>query len=155
MTQYTADHIANAIIHLSRKRGIQDVTNLKLQKLLYYAQAWFLVFCKRPLFDDAIEAWVHGPVVPSVFRRFKSYGWSVIDCGVPVPPPVNEQVLAHLGMVLHAYGSVQATRLERLTHQESPWKDARKGIAIDEPSHNVIQQAAMREFYLKALHTTR
>jgi uncharacterized phage-associated protein len=68
MARYLADEVADAVICLARARQI-DITNLKLQKLLYYCQAWSLVFTGQALFAERIEAWVHGPVVPSIFRK--------------------------------------------------------------------------------------
>jgi len=146
MANYTAEQIADTLIHLSRERGL-DITNLKLQKLLYYAQAWHLAFHEEALFQDAIEAWIHGPVVPSVFRKFKSYRWNTIDCAVY--PIDDASVLDLLNSVMDAYGAISAISLEHLTHSESPWKDARAGIPFDEPSHNIIRPEAMQAFYLK------
>ena len=144
MAKYTAEQIADTLIHLSRERG-KELTNLKLQKLLYYAQAWHLVFESRPLFDERIEAWVHGPVVPSVFRKFKRYRWDTIDC--TAFPVKDDDTVEHLKLVLGAYDELTANQLERMTHNEAPWQDARKGIPFDEPSNNAIEQAAMRKFF--------
>jgi uncharacterized phage-associated protein len=150
MTYYTAEQIADTIIHLSRERGI-EITNLKLQKLLYYAQAWNLAFTGEPLFHDSIEAWVHGPVVPSVFRKFKGYRWNAIDC--TVSPVADARVTAHINSVLDAYGSIQATRLESLTHREEPWRVARGDRPVDEPCNAVIDTEVMRRFYSSLLQT--
>jgi len=144
MARYTADQIADTLIYLARERNI-GVTNLKLQKLLYYAQAWNLAISKKPLFDDDIEAWVHGPVVPSVFRRFKSYRWNTIDAEVH---PVNDAELrTFLANVLEVYGDLKASQLERLTHGEAPWKEARNGVAADASSNEVITKKSMISFY--------
>jgi uncharacterized phage-associated protein len=148
MTYYTAEEIADTVINLSRERGI-EITNLKLQKLLYYAQAWNLVFTGDLLFSNAIEAWVHGPVVPSVFRKFKGYRWSAIDCAVS--PVTDSRVTAHINAVLDTYGSIQATRLESLTHREEPWKAARGDRPVDEPCNALIDTNVMREFYSSLL----
>jgi uncharacterized phage-associated protein len=102
------------------------------------------------LFTDEIEAWVHGPVVPSIFRRFKEYRWNEIDCRVS--PLSNERVLRHMNSVLDSYGKYTATQLERLTHQEKPWRDARVGLEPDEPSRRVISIDAMRGFYTTLLN---
>jgi uncharacterized phage-associated protein len=148
MVTYSADEVADTIIYLSRERGI-EITNLKLQKLLYYSQAWYLAFTGEPLFGDSIEAWVHGPVVPSVFRRFRGYRWKPIDCDVK--PIEDARIIAHINAVLDTYGSIQATRLESLTHREEPWRDARGERPIDEPSNEVISKADMKRFYAALL----
>ena len=147
---YKAQEIAETVIDLSRKRNISDLTNLKLQKLVYYSQAWHLALKDRLLFSDAIEAWVHGPVVPCVFRMFKDYRWSVIDRPVNAVP--DEGVISHVTSVLDSYGKFGATQLERLTHREDPWIRARIGVARDEPSNNVIQVEDMKRYYSSLLH---
>jgi uncharacterized phage-associated protein len=146
MATYTADQVADTLIFLARERNI-EISNLKLQKLLYYAQAWNLAIAKRPLFNEDIEAWVHGPVVPSVFRRFKSYSWNTID--EPVEPIHNKEVREHLTSVLDVYGNLGATQLERITHNEDPWKIAREGVSPDVSSNRVITHKSMSAFYTK------
>jgi uncharacterized phage-associated protein len=144
MATYTADKVADTLIHLARERHI-DITNLKLQKLLYYAQAWNLVFKDEELFAEDIEAWIHGPVVPSVFRRFKSFRWNTIDS--PVNAVTDDALGSHLVSVLDAYGKFGANQLERLTHEEEPWRIARSGVAPDAPSNAVISKKSMKTFY--------
>lgn len=144
MATYTADQIAETLIFLARERNI-EISNLKLQKLLYYAQAWNLVFTDEELFDEDIEAWVHGPVVPKIFRRFKAFQWKTID--EPVTPLKDESVRNHLDEVLNVYGDLSARQLERLTHSERPWIEARKGLALDESGNTVITPESMKSFY--------
>ena len=144
--QTSAREIAAAIIERSRERGIADVSNLKLQKLLYYAQAWNLVFTGAPLFPEICEAWVHGPVVARVFGDYKSNRWSAIS--TPIGTPARDaEIVSHIDDVLNAYGDLTPVQLERLTHQEAPWIEARAGLAPDEPSRNAISMKSMREFY--------
>ncbi len=146
MSKYTVDQVADTLLHLARHRNI-DISNLKLQKLLYYAQAWQLVFTGEPLFNDAFEAWVHGPVVPRVFRRFKEFRWNTIDS--PVTPVDERSLVDHLNSVLDTYGKFGATQLERLTHQEEPWVIARNGLAPDAACSAVITNETMKVFYTK------
>jgi uncharacterized phage-associated protein len=122
------------------------LSNLKLQKLLYYAQAWHLAIFDAPLFAEDIEAWVHGPVVVSEYRRFKGWAWQPIMDN-PAIPTLDDATKAHLQEVLEAYGSKNAYELEQLTHSEAPWKIARKGISEDEPSNEVISYEEMKKFY--------
>jgi uncharacterized phage-associated protein len=144
--QTTARVIAATIIERCKERGIADVANLKLQKLLYYAQAWNLVFTDEPLFHETCEAWVHGPVVARVFGEYKTSRWAPI--ADPIGPAVEDpEIRAHIDNVLEAYGNFGATQLERLTHQERPWIEARAGLAPDEPSRNAISMKSMKEFY--------
>ena len=143
--QVTAEQVADYLIHFSHEVG-DPITNLKLQKLLYYAQAWYLALHDKPLFDDQIEAWVRGPVVPNVWRKYKDYKWSPIatEPGVVRLP---DEVMAHLDEIMKVYGTLPAFHLERLTHQEAPWQHARGGRAADEPSNEIISLDDMRDFY--------
>jgi len=128
----------------------KPISNLKLQKLLYYAQAWYLAFYNEPLFTGKIEAWVHGPVVREVFRTYKKYEWK------PITEQVSKVALAkvqqHLDEVIRVYGKFDAVDLERMTHQEAPWRDARGALAPDEPSNRVITHEAMKKFYTARLN---
>jgi uncharacterized phage-associated protein len=146
---YRASDVAETIIDLSRKRSISDLTNLKLQKLLYYCQAWHLALNDSPLFSEEIEAWIHGPAVPRVFGIFKEYRWNVIER--PVTPLSDTAVVRHVDEVLDSYGKYGATQLERLTHSEEPWILARRGVSPDEPSRNVISKNHMKLFYRKRI----
>ncbi|PND52553.1 MULTISPECIES: Panacea domain-containing protein [Rhodococcus] len=104
-----------------------EVSNLKLQKLLYYAQGHRLGSVGEPLFGDELEAWAHGPVVRSVYHAFKDYGKSPID-----PDPALEdfdwddfkEIEDFLIDVWDRYGSLAAWALRERTHREPPWRDA-------------------------------
>jgi|SRR5271154_2336187 len=122
------------------------ISNLKLQKLLYYAQGWNLGLAGKPLFTAQLQAWVHGPVSPSVFRDYRHYGWLTIEkpCD-PVTLPETEA--RHIRSVVRAYGKYSADQLERLSHTEAPWRMARVGIPDNEPSQAVITHESMRDFF--------
>ena len=149
MAVRTVEQVTDTLIVHARSRNI-EVTNLMLLKLLYYVQAWHLVFHGAPLFANDFEAWVHGPVVPQVFRRFKQYRWNPI---MDVVQPVSDAALgAHISNVLDTYGRFTANQLERLTHSEAPWIEARKGVEPDVSSHEVISKQSMRDFYSRKLN---
>jgi uncharacterized phage-associated protein len=141
----TAQDVAKFFISSFQKSG-DPVTNLKLQKLLYYAQGWYLAFTESPLFEERIEAWAHGPVVPPVYGSFKQYQWNPITEDV-VEPNLPESVTKHLEEVMEAYGVHGAYYLERLTHQEQPWIEARSGLEDTLPSNTVITFDAMKRFF--------
>jgi uncharacterized phage-associated protein len=154
MAETSALKVAKVILHVAAERNI-SITNLKLQKLLYYSQAWHLAILKKPLFHERIEAWVHGPVVPVVFGIYKASRWNplsdpgetIIEEGDPAWPIRN-----HISEVMDAYASLTGPQLEALTHEENPWKSARNGIAQDAPSTAVISHASMMEFYSSRIH---
>lgn len=139
----TVDYVAECLISLSHLKR-NPVSNLKLQKLLYYSQAWHLALLKQALFEEDIEAWVHGPVVPKLFRKYRDCKWSPIpDPGVNNAPPF----VAHLEEVWRVYGNLRAFDLERLTHSEDPWKNARNGLPPDASCNKVITKPSMQEYY--------
>ena len=124
------------------------MTPLKLQKLLYYSQAWYLVFRDRPLFWESIEAWVHGPVVPDVYRKFKHFGYSKIrNQNMLANDYINEQEKLVLNLVWNTYGNQQAKYLEYLTHSEYPWMNARRGLAENQSSSREISLNEMKQYY--------
>ena len=100
------------------------VDNLKLQKLLYYSQAVYLVLHnKEPLFMEEIEAWDYGPVVPPVYQKYKEYGFEEI------PPSDDESALdleemKAVDMTLACFGVLPGPALINQTHYEDPWKNA-------------------------------
>jgi uncharacterized phage-associated protein len=124
------------------------ISNLKLQKLLYYAQGWHLGIKGTPLFSEEIQAWVHGPVVPEVFQRYRDFKWKPIaaehDCA-SLPEPTHRYVMS----VLKAYGHLRADQLERLSHLEDPWRSARKGLDPKVSSKVVISHESMRKYFVK------
>ena len=137
----TAHDVAAYIL---RARG--PMTAMKLQKLVYYSQAWALVWDEKPLFPERIEAWAAGPVVPDLYARHKGeYQLTIWAPGVPerLTDTERETVDAVLGF----YGDKSSQWLSDLTHIESPWRDAREGLAPGERGNRVITPAAMAEFY--------
>ena len=147
MTTTSAFTVAKFIIQKAKS----PVSNLKLQKLLYYVQGWHLGIHGEPVFSQSIQAWIHGPVVPFVFGKFKHYKWTTIpkDTTRIVLTPELE---AHVGKVLGAYQHLTAAQLEAISHKESPWIEARKGLSPDEPSMAEISHASMKRYFGRRLH---
>lgn len=129
-----------------RERG-DILTNLKLQKLLYYAQAWHLTLKNKPLFAEDFQAWVHGPVLPSQYQRFKKNEWRPILDEITLPKLKDSAVANHLVEIVNVFGVETASALELMTHNEQPWKKAREGIPSDAPSIAIITQESMAAFY--------
>lgn len=135
----------------------KPITNKKLQKLVYYAQAWSLVLQDKKIFDEKIEAWVHGPAIKSIYVKFKPFGFSSIkkeaDNAVIKSIPVSTQKL--LDSVWNVYGGFDADYLEMLTHSESPWQEAREGLQSSENSENEISLKTMKVFYTQKLQAAK
>lgn len=135
---------ANYLVTLDDLNTGDLSSNLKLQKLLYYAQGVHLALHGKPLFDEKIEAWDHGPVCPSVYAKFKKHG------NGPIPPPIAftptslpSSARDTLDEVYRVYGQFSAWRLREMTHAEPPWKNTyREGIRNIE-----IPREAMRAYF--------
>lgn len=125
--------------------SIESMTPKKIQKLCYYAQGWYSAITKKKLFDDQIQAWVHGPVSPKLYDRFKIYGYSKIPKNESKTS--NEELKGIVRQIYRIYGKLDGDQLEELTHQESPWKKARKGLEAYESSTNVIDFDDMVSFF--------
>jgi uncharacterized phage-associated protein len=139
------DHLSDFLLLESRERG-EILTNLKLQKLLYYSQAWHLVRNNQALFEEDFQAWVHGPVLPSQYQRFKRYEWRPIDEEI-VMPNLPSNLKDYMKEIVDVFGCETATNLELMTHNERPWKEARRGLTPDQHSTAVISKTLMKEFY--------
>lgn len=128
------------------------ISNLKLQKLLYYAQAWHLALKGQPLFVARFEAWIHGPVNPEMYQKYKAYGYKNIDADVK-KPIFDTTTEAFMQELLEEYFPLDAYELERLTHQEAPWIEARNGLSAAQPSHAIISEDSMRQYYQSQIST--
>lgn len=121
------------------------MTTMKLQKLLYYCQAWSLVWDEEPLFYEAIEAWANGPVVREVFEEHRNM--FNIDRASGDPSRLSSKQIETIDGVLSFYGEKNSQWLSDLTHMEDPWRNARVGLAPGERSNKIISHAAMMEYY--------
>lgn len=139
----TANDVAAYII-----AGTGAMTAMKLQKLVYYSQAWHLVWRDRPLFVEPIEAWAAGPVVRSLFEAHRGkYTVSVpADIGGNPDALTREERETVDTVVLH-YGKWSAEQLSELTHAEGPWLDARRGLRPTERGNHVIDPTVMVDYY--------
>jgi uncharacterized phage-associated protein len=129
----------------SRERG-ELLTNLKLQKLLFYADAWHLALRDEELFPEQFQAWVHGPVLVSQYHRFKDYKWRPIADAID-KPQVPAEMERHLNEIVDVFGSETAVALELMTHREKPWLEARGDLPPSEPCNARISKATTRDFY--------
>jgi len=122
-----------------------QMTAMKLQKLVYYCQAWSLVWDEQPLFPEKIEAWANGPVVRELYDRhrgmFRVHRWD----GDPKKLTTDEKET--INAILGFYGNRSSQWLSDLTHQEDPWVEARRGLSAGTRGFKEITHAAMAEYY--------
>ncbi|MGU3395022.1 Panacea domain-containing protein [Priestia sp. D51] len=150
----SAMDVARYFLHKSQSdsRPNTKITHLKLQKLVYYAQAWHLAMLNRPLFDSRLEAWVHGPVSPELYNLYRPYGYQVIPHIVASSFAFTKPMLEVLKAVWHIYGDKDAKELEKLTHSETPWLKARGNTPLDMAANTEISRDDMRDYYAEYLN---
>ncbi len=150
-TAYSAIDVAKYFIYLASKTTIGDneekegITNLKLQKILYLAQAYFLVKVGKPLFEDTIEAWEYGPVVPAVYRKYRRKGSDPIFLKSDVDS-ISTEDKETLQKVWDSFGGYSASKLVAITHAHDPWKDAYSS------ENSEITNEAISNFYAPLLN---
>ena len=132
MNNITAKYIADYLLTFSDPDIGDIISNMKLQKVVYYAQGFHLALNNVPLFDEAIVAWEHGPVVESVYHEYKKHGSSAI----PVPENLDDTILNNdqkdlLKEVYEVYGQFSAWKLRNMTHSELPWLKTPRNEEID------------------------
>lgn len=132
----------------------ENMSNKKIQKLCYYAEAWSLALLNQHIANNSeFEAWVHGPVNRTLYDRFKGYGWHELK--ITNPEIVKERLeglftkeqLEVLEAVWDTYGEYGADQLEALTHTEQPWLEQRTDLGQFESSSRTISCETMRNFY--------
>ncbi len=133
--------------YILSKKG--PVSHMKLQKLVYYSQAWALVWDEKPLFGEKVEAWVNGPVVPELYQHLKSKFTVTPDDvqGVGNPTALGESERETIDRILAFYGDKDSQWLSDLSHMEPPWQTARVGVPVGMRCNKEITHASMAEYY--------
>lgn len=143
---YPVAQIANQLLLYSADSGRELMTNMKLQKMLYYQQGFHLAYFGTPLFDEDIEAWMYGPVVPSVYEEYKAFGHQGIEPNRKLDFTFDNEIESSLfNEVCKVYCAYSAVGLMNMTHEESPWKTTPTGEG------NVISKEKMKSFFKKRL----
>lgn len=132
--------------YILEQRG--QMSAMKLQKLVYYSQAWSLVWDDEPLFLEEIQAWANGPVVYELYDRHRG-AFSVRDWPSGDSRKLEQRQRETIDAVLLAYAKFEPHELSELTHLEEPWKIARGRLLPGERGESVITHASMRDYYSK------
>lgn len=137
---YSATAVANAFIEKASKGEIPDLTPMKLQKLIFYAQSWHLKLYDEPLIDDFFSKWKYGPVIPSLYHEVKGYGSNKISAlisvlintdngyavATPKLPNTDSRTTALIEKISSVYGPLRGTQLSHLTHLPgTAWSETR------------------------------
>lgn len=140
---YPIIDIANKIIANTDINQGETISNLKLQKLLYYMQGFFIAVFDKKLFEEPIEAWQYGPVVRDAYFYFKEFGPSSISLKddekiIDLTEPEDELFRE----VMKEYGQFSAIKLMNMTHEESPWKKT-----FSENPQGEISYVLLKEYF--------
>lgn len=140
---YKVLDIANKLLHRAYvDESSELMSNMKLQKMLYYEQGFHLAYFGVPLFDADIQAWTFGPVVPEIYEAYKANGrLGIVPKGEPIRLTDEEESL--FNEVFEVYNEYSAAGLVTQTHSETPW--------IETPKQGVIDQQLMRTFFQQRL----
>ncbi len=148
---YSVIDVANFFLAIEKHEIQEQITHLKLQKLVYYSQGASLAFYKKTLFNEEIQAWLHGPVCPKLYEFF-GYKNDFLDLKGTDKEKVlslfskNKNVEKILMDLWRAFGSYSGSRLENMTHQETTWLDA-----IRHGKSTVITPEAMYNYFVQFL----
>ena len=130
-----------------------DITPKTLQKILYFIQGFTMAFNKTLFFNDIPQAWVHGPVYPEVYNNYSDFKYNIIDTMDISHEEINLNISDKeknlMDCILRFFTKYSGDVLEKITHIESPWLEARVGLAKNEPSKNPITLESISEYFLQ------
>lgn len=146
-----SDKMLQVIAYIFKK--LEEVTPLMLQKLLYFIQGIYSALYGSPIFEEDCRAWVHGPVYPEVYKLFRDFKYNPIDDARFALLKGREDILAEdekhvIDLVANTFGIYSGKVLEKITHNEDPWKDARKGYGDNIPSSELLPKKRIMEYYI-------
>lgn len=132
---------------------LEEVTPLMLQKLLYFIQGIYSALYGRPIFAEDCRAWIHGPVYPEVYDLFRDFKYNPIDDArfallEGTADALTDDEKRVIDLVVNTFGMYGGKVLERITHNEDPWKEARKGYGDSIPSSELLQKERIMKYYI-------
>jgi len=129
-------------------KKLHGTTHMKLQKLVYYSQAWSLIWDETPLFESRIEAWANGPVSPELYAKLRgSFQVDENNLVLGNVEALTESEKETVEAVLKEYGDKGSQWLSDLTHLEKPWQESRQGLGPGDNGSQTITHASMAEYY--------
>ena len=145
----TVHDVSKYILRWFADKGEENITQWKLQKLLYYCQAWSLVWDEKPVFPEEIQAWAGGPVCPELYRVHKEKFRLGPEDIAGTPENLTDEQKSTVDSVLEFYGNKTGLYLSDLTHIERPWSDtrARAGLGSGDRGNAVIKFEDMAQYY--------
>lgn len=141
---YDVFDVARYVIEKCNKES-KVITNLKLQKILYFIQAQFLVSNNEPCFSNEIEAWPLGPVIPEVYHRYKAYGAThipVLFNDYHAHLRFRKEDLSLIDLIIDTCKDFSGRYLSEVTHRQAPWLDARRRF-----NNNIIYKESIKKYF--------
>jgi uncharacterized phage-associated protein len=140
----TATELSDYLVDKAKSENI-ELTPLKLQKILYYVQGWYLAFKDTPVFDEDVLAWKYGPVVKEVYNKFSPYGAqniAISDYKPETSCEFNTDDKDIINAIWDKYKSFKPTELVTMTHLSKPWKQV-----FYDPNNEIIYTDLMRDYF--------
>lgn len=150
---YSAAAVANAFIDIAANNGFY-LTNLKLQKLVYFAHGWYLAFTDTPLIDDEVQSWKYGPVIQSLYYELKHYGSDPITKKIPTDKNIayESEDWNFICSVYRKYSIFSPAQLIAMTHEPgSPWEQFGAG----KNDFQVIPQEKIKKYFKEMMNNDR
>lgn len=146
-----SDKMLRVIAYVFKK--LEEVTPLMLQKLLYFIQGVYSVLYGKPIYAEDCRAWIHGPVYPEVYDLFRDFKYNPIDDARFALLERNEDALTDderkaVDLVINTFGMYGGKVLEKITHNEDPWIEARKGYGDSIPSSELLPKDRIKKYYI-------
>jgi uncharacterized phage-associated protein len=149
---HTASDLGAYLLRKNHDQSGETLNLMKLNALLYYAEAWSLAVFGHELTSEEIQAWDHGPMFPSLWELLKHRGWNPLESGdLPQATGLGDETVSLLDDVWQAYADFSLPELEKMIKQDAPWKDARRGLPAWDLSKKPMSKAAMAKFYKATL----
>ena len=131
----------------------EDITQLMLQKMLYYVQSLYWLYYKKFIFDEDCEAWIHGPVYRIIYDLYKDYHYDSLEESYVLKPELTTDAKSIADIVIKYFGCYSGRILEKITHIETPWLKTREGLKEDERSDRIIDKNLLIEYFSENIGT--
>lgn len=152
MEDYRIDDIADFFLKIVDREFESTITPLKLQKILYYAQGYYLAINDNELFPEEFEAWGHGPVNEKIYNKYKDCGYQSIPAPNYEIKSFSNELIDFLTDIWETFGIYDGKYLEQQTHKEEPWIKARIGYEPGERCNEIITKESMKVFFKKVIN---
>lgn len=147
-----SDKMLQVIAYIFEK--LEEVSPLVLQKLLYFIQGVYSALYGKELFQEECRAWIHSPVYPEVYELFSDFKYNPIDDARfamldGAADALTKEEKDVVDLVVNTFGMYGGKMLEKITHNEDPWKEARKGYGDNVPSSELLSKERIMKYYVE------